>query len=129
MKRPIAIAVVLMALSGQVLAKVGTPGTGWFIGTYERVGRDGSGALLNDQISLVPLGDGLQIMTCSGQDSTLSYGPAFEIVNLLSGSRGQMAMDCLFHKDGNLRPILTCRAEDGASFTLWPMAKDSAPSC
>ena len=129
MKIAAACALLMIALVGQALAKVGTPGPAWFTGTYERVGRDGSGALLNDEVGLAPLGDGLQIMACGGQDSVLSFGPAFEIVNLLSGSRGQVPMDCLFHTDGHSRPILTCRAKDGASFTLWPLPNDTAPSC
>lgn len=130
MRGAAAIAVLLMAqASVPVMAKPGTPGPAWFTGVFERVGRDASGGLLDDQVSVRPYGDGLEIVACGGQDSILSFGPAFEIVNLLSGSRGQAAMECLFHNNGYMRPILTCRADDGAAFTLWPKGKTEDWRC
>ncbi|MDZ7904836.1 MAG: hypothetical protein U5N55_03010 [Cypionkella sp.] len=32
-------------------------------------------------------------------------------------------VECLFHNNGYNRPILTCRSDAGAAFTLWPVAK------
>jgi hypothetical protein len=130
MNRPFAVAaLVLTAFCGQAMAKPGTPGAEWFTGSYDRVGRDAAGELLNDQVSIAPYGDGLQIAACSGRDSVLSFGPVFEIVNLLSGNRGQAQIACLFHNNGYARPILTCQTEDGAAFTLWPMAAGNPQGC
>jgi hypothetical protein len=39
----------------------------------------------------------------------------------MTGRRGETAVDCLFHNNGYNRPLLTCRASDGATFTLWPV--------
>ncbi len=134
MIRPGAIALVLVALTVQVsaeqaLAKPGTPGAAYFARSYDRVGRDGAGALLNDQVTIAPFGDGLEIAACAGRDSVLSFGPAFEIVNLLSGQRGPAQIACLFHNNGYSRPILTCQAEDGAAFTLWPLDEGQETPC
>jgi hypothetical protein len=51
----------------------------------------------------------------------MQFGPAFELENLMTGRRGETAVDCLFHNNGYNRPLLTCRASDGATFTLWPI--------
>ncbi len=40
----------------------------------------------------------------------------------MTGARGDVAVECLFHNNGYNRPILTCRAQDGAAYTLWPVA-------
>ena len=58
----------------------------------------------------------------------MGFGPAFEIVNLMTGRQGDVAVDCLFDNNGYGRPILTCRAADGGAFTLWPLV-DAPLAC
>lgn len=129
MKTSAALALLLAALPVPVSAGPGTPGAAWFSGSYDRVGRDGAGKLLDDRVGILPLGTGLEITRCGGRDSVLSFGPAFEIDNLLTGQRGSSDLACLFHNNGYSRPILTCRAADGAAFTLWPVGTYLPPSC
>lgn len=104
-------------------AKPGTPGPGYFTGSYERIGRLGGGVALlqNDRVSIAPDGQGVVIAGCTGAALTMSFGPAFEVTNLMTGSQAAVTVECLFHNNGYNRPILTCRAGDGAAFTLWPL--------
>lgn len=107
-------------LATPVLAKPGTPGPAYFSGIYERVGRDAGGVLQNDLMQIAPAGNGVTLRACTGDAVAMSFGPAFEIVNLMTGAQGADAYDCLFHNNGYNRPILTCRSQAGAAFTLWP---------
>jgi hypothetical protein len=110
--------------AGAALAKPGTPGPHYFQGTYERIGRTGgAGAmLLNDRVRIEPVGQSVTIRGCTGPEVLMGFGPAFEIVNLMTGAVGPVPVDCLFHNNGYNRPILTCAAADGGAFTLWPLA-------
>jgi len=107
-----------------LLAKPGTPGPHYFAGTFERVGRAGGTdpALLDDQVTITPQGQAVVIESCAGPDILMQFGPAFELENLMTGRMGEVEVDCLFHNNGYNRPLLTCRAADGASFTLWPVS-------
>ena len=125
MRAASAALVLLTALSfTSAMAKPGTPGPHYFAGTFERVGRAGGAdpALLDDQVTITPKGQAVVIESCSGPDILMQFGPAFELENLMTGRMGETAVDCLFHNNGYNRPLLTCRAEDGAIFTLWPLA-------
>ena len=106
------------------LAKPGTPGPHYFAGTFERVGRAGGTdpALLDDRVTITPQGQAVVIESCAGPDMLMDFGPAFELENLMTGSLGMVPVECLFHNNGYNRPLLTCRAEDGAVFTLWPVS-------
>ena len=110
--------------AGMALAKPGTPGPFYFAGTYERIGREGGAAAgpMNDLVTITPVGQSVAIRGCAGSETLMGFGPAFEIENLMTGDRGGVAVECLFHNNGYNRPILTCRAEDGGAFTLWPVA-------
>lgn len=114
--------VALLSMSGVALAKPGTPGPAYFSGSYERIGRSGQAVLLNDIVTIAPDGQGVVITACSGPALAMSFGPAFEVTNLMTGSLAGVVVECLFHNNGYNRPILTCKAADGAGFTLWPMA-------
>ena len=107
-------------MAGVAAAKTGTPGPAYFAGIYERVGRDSAGALLNDLVAIAPAGRDLIVTSCSGPAMELTFGPAFEIVNLMSGRQGADQVECLFHNNGYNYPILTCRTSGSAVFTLWP---------
>jgi hypothetical protein len=117
-------------LAGPAMAKPGTPGPAYFTGGYERIGRLGGSvaALHNDRVTIAPEGQGVVIAGCTGAALTMSFGPAFEVTNLMTGSQAGVTVECLFHNNGYNRPILTCRAADGAAFTLWPLPAP-APSC
>jgi len=106
------------------LAKPGTPGPHYFAGTFERIGRAGGPepALLDDRVTITPQGQAVVIESCSGPDIVMDFGPAFEVENLMTGQMGMVPVECLFHNNGYNRPLLTCRAEDGAVFTLWPVS-------
>jgi hypothetical protein len=110
------------------LAKPGTPGPHYFAGTFERVGRAGGTdpALLDDRVTITPQGQAVVIESCSGPDILMDFGPAFEVENLMTGQMGMVPVECLFHNNGYNRPLLTCRAEDGAVFTLWPVSGPEA---
>lgn len=122
------MAVVLAA--GPAAAKPGTPGPAYFTGSYERIGRLGGAVALlqNDRVTIAPEGQGVMIAGCTGAALKMGFGPAFEITNLMTGSQAGVTVECLFHNNGYNRPILTCRAADGAAFTLWPLAA-AVPSC
>ncbi len=122
--------ILAVLAAGPASAKPGTPGPAYFTGSYERIGRLGGSiaALQNDRVTIVPEGQGVVIAGCTGAALTMSFGPAFEITNLMTGSQAGVTVECLFHNNGYNRPILTCRAADGAAFTLWPMLV-AVPSC
>ena len=109
-------------------AKPGTPGPHYFAGTFERTGRTGGTepALLDDRVTITPQGQAVVIESCSGPDMLMDFGPAFELENLMTGQMGTVPVECLFHNNGYNRPLLTCRAADGASFTLWPLTGEDA---
>lgn len=128
------LAAALAVLAGSSLAKTGTPGPHYFEGVYDRVGRSGGEVpvLLNDRVTITPVGQSVAIRACTGPETLMDFGPAFEIEYLMTGSSGAVGVECLFHNNGYNRPILTCRAQDGASYTLWPVsagASDSPPDC
>lgn len=114
---------VLLGL-GAALAKPGTPGPHYFQGSYERVGRTGGTGtvLLNDVVRIEPMGQSVAIRGCTGPQVLMSFGPAFELVNLMTGAVEEVPVECLFHNNGYNRPILTCESADGGAFTLWPVA-------
>lgn len=113
-----------LGLAGAVVARTGTPGPHYFEGTYERVGRTGgeTPALIDDRVTIETRGQRLAIRACRGPETIMGFGPAFEIEYLMTGRQGDVPVECLFHNNGYNRPILTCRAGDGGSFTLWPVA-------
>lgn len=125
MRRAAGAALVLLtALSFTAsFAKPGTPGPHYFAGTFDRVGRAGGAdpALLDDRVTITPQGQAVVIKSCAGPDIVMQFGPAFELENLMTGRWGDTEVDCLFHNNGYNRPLLTCRATDGAIFTLWPL--------
>lgn len=129
MSRRWGLLVSAILASGPAMAKPGTPGPAYFTGSYERIGRlGGIAALQNDRVTIAPEGQGVVIAGCTGAALTMGFGPAFEITNLMTGSQAGVTVECLFHNNGYNRPILTCRAADGAAFTLWPLPAGAA-SC
>lgn len=118
---------VFALMGGQVLAKPGTPGPAYFAGTFERVGRTGGDTprLLNDRVVVVPDGVNVIMNGCTGPVIHMSFGPAFEIVNLMTGDQAGVPVDCLFHNNGYNRPILSCQIADGGAFTMWPLSKEA----
>lgn len=120
--RAAALVAGLFLVTTAALAKPGTPGPHYFEGSYDRVGRTGGAApvMVNDHVRIAPVGQSVAITGCTGPDALMGFGPAFELVNLMTGVQGGVAVECLFHNNGYNRPILTCTAEDGAAFTLWP---------
>ncbi|WP_054008585.1 hypothetical protein [Cypionkella psychrotolerans] len=122
--------ILVVLAAGPASAKPGTPGPAYFTGSYERIGRLGTSiaTLQNDRVTITPEGQGVVIAGCTGAALTMSFGPAFEITNLMTGTQAGVTVECLFHNNGYNRPILTCRAADGAAFTLWPLPA-AVPSC
>jgi hypothetical protein len=116
------LAAVLAVLAGSSWAKTGTPGPHYFEGVYDRVGRSGGQepVLLNDRVTITPVGQSVAIRACTGPETLMDFGPAFEIEYLMTGSSGTVGVECLFHNNGYNRPILTCQSQDGAAWTLWP---------
>jgi hypothetical protein len=114
---------LILASAAAVAAKTGTPGPVYFAGSYQIVGRTAGQVpvLQNAPASVIAQGSGVVIKTCSAPDIVMSFGPAFEIVNLMTGDQAGDAVECLFHNNGYNRPILTCRSDAGGAFTLWPM--------
>ena len=115
--------VLIAASAGAGAAKTGTPGPGYFAGSYQMVGRTAGQvpALQNAPASITAQGRDVVIKTCTAPDIVMSFGPAFEVVNLMTGSQAGDVVECLFHNNGYNRPILTCRSDAGAAFTLWPV--------
>ena len=124
MSARIALLFALIAASAAPChGKTGTPGPAYFAGSYQIVGRTAGAApvLQNAPASIIAQGSGVVIKTCSAPDIVMSFGPAFEIVNLMTGDQAGDVVECLFHNNGYNRPILTCRSDAGAAFTLWPV--------
>lgn len=127
--------VVLMGLAaGAVWAKTGTPGPAYFAGQYDYVGRSAGDApqLAHGAAQIIAQGQNVVIRRCAAPDVVMSFGPAFEIVNLMTGrqlgagAQGDV-IECLFHNNGSNRPILTCTSQAGAAFTLWPLGVGAPP--
>lgn len=112
-----------------VLAKTGTPGPAYFAGSYDIVGQDAEAGLISGLAHILPLGREVVIRHCQGIDTRMGFGPAYEVVNLMTGTQGPDRVECLFHNNGYNRPILTCRSEAGAAFTLWPKDKAAPLPC
>ena len=124
MSARIAIIFALIAASAAPsFGKTGTPGPGYFAGSYQIVGRSAGQlpVLQNALASIIAQGSGVVIKTCTAPDVVMSFGPAFEVVNLMTGDQAGDVVECLFHINGYNRPILTCRSDAGAAFTLWPV--------
>lgn len=115
------LAVVVAGLPA--VAGPGVPGADYFTGLYSRVGRDGGNpsGLIDDEVLVMPDGGNLAIEECGGGRTKLVFSPFSEIENLLEGNTAQGWLYCLFHNNGQNYPILTCQAEDGALYTLWPL--------
>ncbi|MCF1709650.1 hypothetical protein L0V05_12585 [Tabrizicola sp. J26] len=118
----LAIALAGLLLGEAAAAKPGTPGPDYFTGTYQRIGRSGGAepGLIDDKVAIAPDGDRVTIRGCTGPETLMGFGPAFEIVNLMTGQQAGIGVECLFHNNGYNRPILTCQTQDGAAWTLWP---------
>ena len=114
---------IILASAGAGAAKTGTPGPGYFAGSYQMVGRTAGQvpALQNAPARITAQGRDVVIKTCAAPDIVMGFGPAFEVVNLMTGDQAGDVVECLFHNNGNNRPILTCRSDAGAAFTLWPV--------
>ena len=114
---------LIAASATPAAAKTGTPGPGYFAGSYQIVGRTSGPvpALQNTSAQILPQGREVVIKTCTAPDVVMGFGPAFEVVNLMTGSQAGDVVECLFHNNGYNRPILTCRSVAGAAFTLWPV--------
>lgn len=128
MSAPWGLLMAMLLAAGPIAAKPGTPGPAYFTGSYERIGRLGGGVavLQNDRVTIAPDGQAVVIAGCTGAALTMGFGPAFEITNLMTGTQAGVMVECLFHNNGYNRPILTCRAADGAAFTLWPLPAGTA---
>jgi hypothetical protein len=115
-----ALAGVALLCAQPLAAKTGTPGPPYFAGSYDIVGLNAQAGLINGAAQIIPMGREVIIRHCAGADTQMGFGPAYEVVNLMTGSQGGDRVECLFHNNGYNRPILTCRSEAGAAFTLWP---------
>lgn len=111
-------------IAGPALAGPGVPGPDYFSGTYQRVGRDGATppALIDDLVRIVPLRTSVELTFCEGPPIALGFNASFEQENLMVGPSMGGGVECLFHNNGFNLPILTCRVQDGARFTLWRLA-------
>ena len=127
-------AAMMVLAAGAVWAKPGTPGPDYFAGQYDYVGRSAGDApqLTQGAAQIMAQGRDVVIRRCAAPDLVMSFGPAFEIVNLMTGqqvgagAQGDV-VECLFHNNGNNRPILTCTSQAGAAFTLWPLGAGAPP--
>lgn len=117
--RPLAVCLALCP--GGALAGPGVPGADWFAGVYERIGRDAGAGPLDDRVRLVPKGGNLRLTACGAPDLPLGFDPYGLRENAIVSGTGAGALTCLFHNDGYNRPVITCRSEAGARFTLWPV--------
>ncbi len=86
------LAAALAVLAGSSWAKTGTPGPHYFEGVYDRVGRSGGQepVLLNDRVTITPVGQSVAIRACTGPETLMDFGPAFEIEYLMTGSSGSV---------------------------------------
>lgn len=118
-----ALAAALFA-TGPAVAQVSP--ADFFTGLYERVGRDDSGAPINDLVRLDPVGEGFQLLLCPIADGAppliaLEFAQAFESDNFLAGPSEAPALYCQFNMDPQNYAILNCSNTTGALFTLWPV--------
>lgn len=122
-------ALFLALLTSPAFAGPGVPGAAYFAGTYERVGRDSATppAIVDDRVTITPRGTGLRLEDCAGRDTRMIFFPTMDGENVILGQTDGADFACLFHNNGLNRPILTCRAEAGGVFTLWPLSTDTAP--
>jgi hypothetical protein len=130
MRRAAVCLAALMAFGAAEIAaaKTGTPGPDYFVGAYDIIGQTAERALISGIARIEKQGQGLLISQCAAADISLGFGPAFEVVNLMTGSQNGDETACLFHNNGYNRPIITCRSAAGAAYTLW--ARDgAAPPC
>ena len=106
------------------LAGPGVPGPAYFAGTYERVGRDSAlpPRFMDDRVSITVMGRGLRLEDCAGAETRMFFFPTMDGENVILGQTDGADFACLFHNNGENRPILTCRADAGGLFTLWPVA-------
>lgn len=123
MRRALTLAAGVALGAGMALAGPGVPGAAWFTGLYERVGRDGAGAL-DDRVYLAPERGNLRMTACGAADVQLGFDPYGLRENSIVSGRDAGALSCLFHNDGYNRPVITCRSDTGERFTLWPVEPD-----
>ncbi len=101
----------------------------YFTGLYERIGRDAEGKLLQGFVRLDVEGATLQLSQCPSSGLapplTLAYDDTFETPNFLSGREGPFQLACQYFNDSQNYPILNCRSDGGAVFTLWPMGSET----
>ena len=116
-------ALIAAILTPPVAAKVGTPGLAWFAGHYDRIGHDGGTPQrpFRDGVHLIFRGDRIEMTDCDGRRMTLIHDPSFDYADHLVGHVDDAPVDCQFRNNGAGRPVLTCEAEGGAAFTLWPV--------
>jgi hypothetical protein len=127
MKRRLTL--ICLAIAAPVFAGPGVPGPAYFAGTYERVGRDSASPprFVDDQVTITARGTGLRLQDCAGSDTKMIFFPTMDGENVILGQTDGADFACLFHNNGANRPILTCRADAGGVFTLWPVTTDTAP--
>lgn len=105
----------------------GVPGPAYFAGTYQRVGRDSAAppVLVDDEVKISVRGAGLRLEDCRGTDTQMVFFPTMDGENVILGRADGAEFICLFHNNGQNRPILTCEADAGGRFTLWPVATEA----
>lgn len=123
------VPIVFLLLATPVQAGPGVPGPAYFAGTYERVGRDSAQppGFVDDRVMITTRGTGLRLDDCAGTDTQMIFFPTMDGENVILGKADGADFSCLFHNNGANRPILTCRADAGGVFTLWPMTTETVP--
>ncbi len=108
----------LLLTAGGALAEAPPPE--YFTGVYERIGRDGSGRLVNDVVRIDPGEGGLALRVCgagAGQvPELLAFDTFGDVQNLLVSDR----LWCLFSNNGDNYPLLNCAGTGAERATLWP---------
>jgi hypothetical protein len=108
----------LLLTAGAALAEAPPPE--YFTGVYERIGRDGSGRMVNDVVRIDPGEGGLVLRVCgagAGQvPERLAFDTFGDVQNLLTGD----GLWCLFSNNGDNYPLLNCAGDGAARATLWP---------
>jgi hypothetical protein len=128
MKGAATLVATFMLAAGAAHAKTGTPGPDYFAGSYDMVGRSAKGGF-SGPAQIVAQGKIVVIQSCNLPDVHMGFGPAYEVVNLMTGTLAGDTVECLFHNNGYNRPILTCLTDTGGAFTLWPLAAAPLQSC
>lgn len=120
---------LLAVMPGAGAAMAEGPPADYFAGVYERVGRDGAAppSLLNDLVRMDPVPGGLAVTVCdAGPDApplmVLGFEAVGDVTNLLADRRRTVEdpVWCLYGNNGDNYPLLTCSADSGAKFLLWP---------